>query len=292
MHSPVTRGPSSLAVYRIAVFTLAAFLASPPLAEAAGALRANEADLIHFAFATQLGSGIYSVGGRTLQVYRLPIAWTIAEPEDGRPGVRLRLPATIGLYDFAARDMIESGLPDRLDTFSAAAGLELDFPVADGWHIVPYAEAGHAWDRGSDADALLYSASLHARREGPADGDVLRLQTGVVYAGVDFTGPASTSDLLKLEAAFEVRRSFDLAFAGSGVDGGLYLLAEWYADRPDESVVRSAGGAAIPVQFEAGFTLGTRPVMRIWKLPVPRVGLAYRFGDGISVYRLVFGAPF
>jgi hypothetical protein len=30
----------------------------------------------------------------------------------------------------------------------------------------------------------------------------------------------------------------------------------------------------------------------LWGLPVPRIGLAYRFGDGVSVYRLVFGSPF
>jgi len=264
--------------------------AEPSIAERA--LRESEAELVHFAFATQLGSGVYSIGGRTVQIYRLPFAWTIAEPEDGRPGVRLRLPATIGLYDFAARDVIESGLPDRLDTFSAAAGLELDFPLADGWHVVPYAEAGHAWDRSSDADAVLYSASLHARREWSAGDRDFRLNTGFVYAAVNFDGAQGTSDLAKLEAGLELRRLAGFELAGGRADIGFYLLAEWYADRPGEPVVRSAGPDSLPMQFEAGFTLGARPRMKIWKLPLPRVGLAYRFGDGISAYRLVLGAPF
>lgn len=177
-----TRGPLSSVAARIVYFALAALPAGCQRADAATALRDNEADVIHFAFATQLGSGVYAIAGRTIQVHRLPTAWTIAEPGDGRPGVRLRLPATFGLYDFAARDVVDSGLPDRLDTFSAAGGIELDFPLAHDWHVIPYAEAG--------------------------------------------------------------------------------------------------------------LTLGGRSPARIWKLPLPRIGLAYRFGDGISVYRLVFGAPF
>lgn len=264
--------------------------AEPSVAERS--LRESEAELVHFAFATQLGSGVYSIGGRTVQIYRLPFAWTIAEAEAGRPGIRLRLPATLGIYDFEARDVIESGLPDRLDTVSAAAGLELDFSLAGDWHLVPYAEAGRAWERSSDADATLYSASLHARREWSAGDRDFRLNTGFVYAAVNFDGAQGTSDLAKFEAGLEFRRLAGFELAGGRADIGLYLLAEWYVDRPGEPVVSSAGPESIPMQFEAGFTLGARPRMKIWKLPLPRVGLAYRFGDGISAYRLVLGAPF
>lgn len=285
-----SRNASLLAMIRIAL--IVATLAFSAAAEAAGALRENEADLVHFAFATQLGSGVYAVGGRTIQIYRLPVARTLAEPEDGRPGVRLTLPVTIGLYDFEPRDVVESGFPDRLDTFSLAGGIELDFPLADDWHLVPYAEAGRAWDRSSDADASLYSAALHARRDWSSDKIDWRFSTGIVYAGVDFDGLARPSDLVRFEAGIEVRRLLGLEFGNSEADGGPYLLVEWYADRPDEQLVRSTGKGSVPAQFEAGFTLGARPPPRIWKLPLPRIGLAYRFGDGISVYRLVFGAPF
>jgi hypothetical protein len=273
-------------------FFLAALLGGCQAAIAADALRTGEADVIHFAFATQLGSGIYSVGGRTLQVYRVPLAWTIAEPTEDRPGVRLRLPLALGLYDFAPRDMIDSGLPDHLDTFSAAGGIELDFPLGKGWHVLPYAEAGRAWDRGSDADATLYSASVHARREWLAGERLRRLQAGIVYAGVDLASGAGSSDMVKVEAGFEARRLLDFRYGGAAADGGLYLLAEWYADRPGEPVVRSTAGHSLPFQLEAGLTIGGRSPARVWKLPLPRVGLGYRFGDGVSVYRLVLGAPF
>jgi hypothetical protein len=292
MLEPGTRERSSSAANRITGVTLAVLLAGLQPADAATTLSGGEADVIHFAFATQLGSGIYSIAGRTLQVYRIPLAWTLAEPEDGRPGVRLRLPVSVGLYDFAPRDVIDSGLPDHLDTFTAAGGIELDFPLGDGWHVLSYAEAGRAWDRGSDADATLYSASLYTLREWPAGERLRRFQAGIVYAGVDLASGAGTSDMVKVEAGFETRQPLGFRYGGAGADGGLYLLAEWYADRPGDPVVRSASDTRLPVQFEIGLTLGGRTPARIWKLPLPRLGLGYRFGDGVSVYRLVFGAPF
>ena len=251
----------------------------------------GEAQVAHFAFASQLGSGVYSVSGRTIQIYRLPVGWQLIEPVDGRPGLRLKLPVTVGLYDFEARDVIESGLPDQLDTLTAAVGAELDFPVGE-WHLLPYLEAGRAWDAGGDADATLYSAAFHARREWQRAAHLWRFSAGVVYAGVDLDGAGNDTDLLKLEAGFESRRPVGFDIAGTAAEVGAYMLLEWYADRAEEAVVRSGGESGIPAQAEIGLTLGTRPVLRLWGLPLPRVGLAYRFGDGVSVYRLVFGSPF
>ncbi|MBS1200139.1 MAG: hypothetical protein H6R27_817 [Proteobacteria bacterium] len=260
---------------------------------AAAELREAEADVVHFAFATQLGSGVYAVNGRTLQIYRLPVSWRLSEPADGRPGIRLRLPVTIGLYDFEPRDMIDSGIPERLDTLSVAGGIELDFELGGDWHLLPYVEAGRAWEAASATDATLYSAALHLHREWERGDQLRRLYTGIVYAGVDLDGSLGTADLLKVEAGAESRRPLGFDLAGEQADSGVYLLAEWYPDQPEQPVVRSAEGSNdLPFQVEIGVTLGTTEPVRVWGLPLPRVGLAYRFGEGLSVYRLVFGAPF
>lgn len=259
---------------------------------AAETLRAAERDLVNFAFATQLGSGIYSLDGRTIQVYRLPFAWTLSEPRGSRPGVRFRFPATIGLYDFRLDDIVDDGIPTDLDTFSAAAGIELDFPLGRDWHVLPYVEAGRAWDFGGGTEATLYSAAVHARRDFEQGERRLRFNAGAVYAAVDLAGAGGHSSLLKLETGIEARWPLGFQIAGSTLDGGPYGLVEWYADRPGEPVERSTQSSAIPVQMELGFTLGTRPAARLWGMPLPRVGLAFRFGEDLAVYRLVFGSPF
>ncbi len=134
--------------------------------------------------------------------------------------------------------------------------------------------------------------SFHARRDWSREEHLWRFSAGVVYAGLKLDGSGDDADLVKLEAGFEARRPVGFDIAGHAAEGGAYLLAEWYADRAEEAIVRSAGGSEVPAQAEVGLTLGTRPVLRLWGLPLPRIGLAYRFGDGVRVYRLVFGSPF
>jgi hypothetical protein len=46
------------------------------------------------------------------------------------------------------------------------------------------------------------------------------------------------------------------------------------------------------MQYEVGFTLGATEPLRVWGIKLPRVGFGYRFGEGLSVYRVVFGSPY
>lgn len=283
------RGRPRSAAIRLAIPLLACWC---PLDAGADPLRQAERDLVNFAFATQLGSGIYTVDGRTVQIYRLPFARQLTESEDGRPGVRLTLPVTVGLFDFALGDIVDEGIPSDLETLSAALGVELDFPLGESWRLLPYVEAGHAWDFRSDQDAVLYSVALRARRDFVRQDRLVRFSAGAVHAAVDLRGAGGHSSLSKLETGIEARWTADNHFRGQRIDWGPYGVLEWYADRPDEPVARSPTSRAIPLQAEVGFTFGTRTPAKLWGLPVPRVGFGYRFGDGLSAYRLAFGAPF
>ena len=55
---------------------------------------------LNYAFATQLGSGIYRVNERTVQVYRLTFTVQLHHPGDKGWWIRLRFPLTFGFYNF------------------------------------------------------------------------------------------------------------------------------------------------------------------------------------------------
>src|SRR5512140_2778000 len=94
-------------------------------------LSQSEQAVINFGFATQLGSGVYSLSGRTLQVYKLPFAWDLPAEPDARFKLRLTLPLTIGFVGFKPIDIVDSGLPQHLDSISFVPGLEADVRVRD-----------------------------------------------------------------------------------------------------------------------------------------------------------------
>jgi hypothetical protein len=45
------------------------------------------------------------------------------------------------------------------------------------------------------------------------------------------------------------------------------------------------------VQYEVGITFGSRGPLKLWKIPLPRVGVGYVFGEGLAAVRIVFGTP-
>jgi hypothetical protein len=262
-----------------------------PGALAQGALRASEEQLVNYAFATQLGSGVYDVSGRTLQIYRLPFGYSFSEPRSDRPGVSLTLPVTLGLLDFEPRDVLDTGVPDSLDTLSFVPGIQLDFALNPHWHFLPFGEFGRAWDLGGDVDADVYSFGAHGSGLWSTDAlDSLRVDIGLTYTAVN-PQELHKDDVLLLELGVEGRRPLALSIAGRPLDWGVYALAQAFVDRAEEPLDQSAAQAD-PLQFEVGLTLGTRDPVTVWHIPVPRVGVGFRFGEELEVWRLVLGAPF
>jgi hypothetical protein len=275
---------------RLHLVSVLAILAAPAAA-AQSELRASEEQLVNYAFATQLGSGVYDISGRTLQIYRMPFGYSFTEPTDGRPGVRLTLPVTVGLADFKPRDVLETGIPESLDTLSVVPGVELDFELSPQWHLLPFAEIGRSWDLGGDADALVYSIGAHAAALWREEWIDLRFNVGATYTAVDPEAPLRSDALLLLEVGIEGRHALPTSLAGHPLDWGLYLLGQSFFDRAEEPLDRAAGEAD-RYQFEIGVTLGTRTDTTVWHIPIPRVGIGYRFGEDLEVWRLVLGAPF
>jgi hypothetical protein len=270
---------------------LLAVLAAPA-ALAQGALRTGEEQVVNYAFATQLGSGIYDLSGRTLQIYRLPFGYTFTTPADRRPGVELTLPVTIGLVDFEPRDVLDTGLPENLDTLSFVPGVELDFQLGADWHVLPFGEIGKSVERDGDADATVYSLGVHAARTWRGDWIDLRFDVGATYTAVEpDNSPLEPDDLLLVEIGVEGRHALNLAVAGHPLDWGLYILGQGFLNQPEEPLDATRAEAS-PYQLEVGVTLGTRAEWVIWHIPVPRLGLGYRFGEDLEVWRIVFGAPF
>lgn len=254
-------------------------------------LSASEEQLVNYAYATALGSGVYDIAGRTLQIYRLPFGYTFSEPSGKRPGVRLTLPLTIGFIDFEPRDVIDTGLPRNFDSLSFVPGVQLDFALTPRWHLLPFAEAGRILDLNGDGDATVYSLGIHAAASRSARWLDLRFDVGTTYSIVDPSAESRSGDMLLLSIGIEGRHALGLNVASHPLDWGVYLLSDIFLNRPDEPLTRSVESADRN-QFEVGLTLGTQSRVTVWHIPVPRLGLGYHFGNDLGVWRFVIGAPF
>jgi len=264
-----------------------ALLATAP-ARAQEAMTRDEQNVVNFAFATQLGSGVYSVSDRTLQIYRLPFSLDLKPADASRVGLTLTLPVTFGFYDFELQDVAEGDIPADVDAVSFVPGLTLVFPMRRGWTLEPYVEAGFSRARDVEADSTVYAGGLVSRYEFAAKEFDWQLRNDLVFAGVDTRGAAGGDEFSRFQTVLSARRPFGGA---SRVDYLAYVLNDWYLDQP-EGPIEGAGQNGGSMQYEIGLTLGTTETLRIWNIPLPRVGIGYRFGSDLGVVRIVFGTPF
>ena len=97
------------------------------------------------------------------------------------------------------------------------------------------------------------------------------------------------------KVGFEFRRELPVNVRKSRGDIGLFVVYERYFKEEASVAVTYAAPASVPgvdEQTEIGATFGTRPKLAWKKVGLPKLGLSYRFGDGISGVRLVFGEIF
>jgi len=246
-------------------------------------------ETINYVFATDLGSGIYDLDGRTLQIYQLTYRRDLRESTPERFGVRFELPVTMGFLDFKTVDVLSSGLPDRVDSFSVVPGLSFERPLGQDWYFVPYARAGFSV-ASSSVDGWLYGAGLRIERRGDFHGWDRLARSELALAGVRYRDNVPGDEFVRLRQGFDLTRSIGWRLDGDRtVEFGVYTIVDLILDPPTVPV---AGARQHPMQAEFGFTFATRPRYHLWFFDMPRLGFGYRLAGELSAWRFVIGKPF
>jgi hypothetical protein len=242
-----------------------------------------------YVYAHEFGSGVYDYDGRTLQVYGLPFSWSVTKSAERRPGLRVKLPVTLGFLDFQPTDVISTGLPDSVDSVSFVPGVELDFELRDEWHLLPYVQAGWSVARQDDVETRLVGAGVRAARRFVAGSVDVRYAGDAIYSGVRYRGEMPDDDFVRVRNGVEFSRGTGRFMGAHETQWGVFAVLDAYADPP----AGPATGLDVPrVQLETGLVVGLRPRWYVWKIPMPQFGVSYRFAGDLSTLRLVLGTPF
>ncbi len=278
---------------RRASFRIFLLLATGALTEtslSAQEVRAEQSELLHFGFASQVGSGVYDVNGRTVQIYRIPVGVRLRSLEDNDWGLKLSFPVTIGLLDLKASDFELAELDDHLSTVSLVPGLRFEVPVRSNWQLTPFAEGGMAWDLSSNKSTWVYAAGLESLVTFVWQGLDGRLGNRLVWAGISGDQGVLSDDYGEFETGIELSHPLWFSIHHRPVDAGVFAMSYLYFE-PLEAF-QADGEFGTSEQWEIGVTFGTRPPYSYRKIQMPRIGLSYRFGDRLSAARLVLGVPF
>jgi len=254
-------------------------------------VQADDTQFANFAFASELGSGVYEVGGRIIQVYQFPIKFALRDAVEGQspPGLNLMLPVTVGFFDFKTKDLAQLDVPNHLDALSFEPGVELDYWLNDAWHIYPYAKVGGSFSSGSGVSSVIWGVGIgsdyHFRE---LDGSGL-WRAAFNYAGVHFRGDVPDDYFTRLRNGAELREKIPWSIDERNVEIAPYGAADIYFHAPSGP---ASGISERTLQFETGVMLGVSPMWEIFGITLPRLGVGYRFAGEFSGWRLVIGDPF
>jgi len=246
----------------------------------------------NYAFASELGSGVYEVNGSIIQVYGFNPSHRLryAERPGKRPGLKLIFPVTVGFFDFQTQDLVHLELPHQIGALSVEPGAELDYWLNEDWHVYPYVKGGASFASSSEVSALIYGAGVRSDvRFSIFDGaDLWRSE--LTYAAVHYHGAAPDDSFTRLRNGVELRhwvggpthdaRHFEL---------GIYGVSDIYINAPQGP---ESGISARTLQFEFGLMFGMNPMYQLWGVPLPRIGIGYREAGVLSGWRLVLSEPF
>ena len=257
---------------------------------AAEPLQQSQQPIANFAFASQLGAGVYSVDGRSVQIYRLPFHWEFRPPSEDEYGFDFTLPVTVGFYGYRVEDVVHEGLPKSVDTYSLLPGLEVSRLIGPQWRVAGFAEIGAATVYGGTNTSLVYDTGVRARYLFRLGEFHSRYASELLYAASQVS-KQDKDTMARLTNGLDVLHNTAMSIRGEVVDFSPYLMNEWYMKRPTPPAT-SPGPPMTVLQWEIGVTIGTVNTAYLWKVPIPRIGIGYRFGSDLSVVRLVFGAAF
>lgn len=304
----------------IVAAVVVALLALPSLARAQDQPGKQIDVSVNYVYAAQLGFGTYRVGGLNVNVYSLPLAYTLRDVLlDWR--LKIEFPVLYGDYSFRKAGIEVPELDDvrvkaLIDqrTLSAEPKLKLEIPILEPWTVSLIG----AWGFGSTFDTEVryrlpdgrtfrdrqaeqdtwyytYQAGISSLLQHRIDRLTLSLGNAFIYAGTATlqSGEGGSEAYGALETGTEARHPLGFEVGGYEPDASLFFIWYWFTPSLEFTRVEKRT-LQVDNVYEIGLSFGADPGTP-FDIPVlgnPRLGISYRVGNDLDAVRMNFGFPF
>jgi hypothetical protein len=258
----------------------------------------DSGELVNFAYAAVIGTGLYQVGDRDIYIFRMPFSYTLKRKQSSDPGaknneLRWILPVTLGLYNFSPD--LENGLPSPSDigTISFLPGLEATWRRPSGWQVRSYLQLGAGADLDRDEFSAIFTGGIKGHYDiVPMTGEQMgiRYGHGIQWAGYNpETGPDDSLGIASLGLEFRWLQPWRLQDRNTNL--GLMIYGNYYFDGarfinvfdPDVTIKR---------EVTVGFSIGGDPHFRLLGLNFERLGVGFKTGPNLRAITVFSSFPF
>lgn len=256
----------------------------------AGALHAQArnfapSESVDWYYATTFGTGVYSIGDRTVTVVRLPFEREMREATDDAWGVRLKLPVTAGFQTLA--NAFEDVLNRNVATLSVMPGIEFEKEVRPNWWLKPTGSFGFAQDLLNGQRSTLYEVGVRSLWSRAFTHVDFSLGNALLYAG-NVAQDGITQHLGVFSTGFNFIVPAGGVFLDSAANVGLHVVHYAFFNRVD-FLLDETSRRSVNQQYELAVTVGTYRPIQLLGFELQRIGLGVRMGEGLVAVRLVTG---
>jgi hypothetical protein len=250
----------------------------------------GERDPINYAYLSDFGLGGFDVEEQQVRAFQIPFSYQLRPMQEDKWGIKLLFPVTIASAEGDALDVDGIELPFDSKVTSVNPGVELQIPVRPKWTLKPFGKIGIGRDVSEGRGALMGSLGLKSHYQIPWKNFQFAFGSGVFY---DAYKPKDEDrkDYASIGVGWDTIYPLWFTLRGRKTNiGGYFAYYYFFDDLEFERLRRNP--IEIDDQFEIGITFGTYEPIRIGWWDLKRVGIAYRFGDGLKAIRLISSFPF
>jgi hypothetical protein len=240
------------------------------------------------------GNGVQDidVGGRSIQVVRIPISFPVTTLDEHGYVLKWTLPISFGFHELTAKDVVGGELSESLSTVTVMPGLEWTVPLPERGVVKPFVEAGVSTEWSTSQSVGLYSLGSRLLRPISRGNDDLRLGALVRVSGSSNEGALETGTVFTAELGIERMFEPGLSLNGETLNLGIYGLAHHNFTTVTLKEIDASKTKLRRTALELGFSVGTVDQVKVLGLSLPRLGISYRMSGEFRSWRLNFGFPF
>jgi len=246
-----------------------------------------EDDPANYAFSNYIGNGIYSAADQDVTVFNMPFEYT--PTQNSETPYTIRLPVSLGFYNFDFDDLGSGDLPDSMATVSFVPGIEWNLSINEKLRFIPYIDVGWGKNSTTGNDVIIYSSGVSSIYQYGENQQHLWVNR-IFYAGYRGLSSDVKDGFASIQSGVDWRVPWSFSLMGRPSFVSTYALGQWYFNNL-EFIQPEVQTVTVRNAVEVGVTLGLEKPIDFTLFDLDRIGIGYRYSNKVKVWRLTFNMP-
>lgn len=241
-----------------------------------------------YAFGSYLGTGVYRAAEQNATVVSIPLNFDFLKDDSSQTW--LRLPLSFGFFDYLAKDITDGELPSSVGTMTITPGIEHHWQATANTRMEAYLDVGFGTNFETDANVAILASGVSTLYDFSLAGEDSVWVSRLRFAGYSERVGKLTDQFAVLQTGVDIGLSPRWQWLNIQMQPRLFAVGYWYfneldfsQDTEDETIVSGS--------YEFGATLAFSKPLGGDLLGIDRIGISYRTGDGLNIWRLLFSFP-